>query len=149
MSKSISQIEVHNIWKVFGDALETALQPEHASKSRDEIRQELGLVIGLRDVSFAVDTGEVFVVMGLSGSGKSTLVRSLIRLTEPTAGQIFFDRLGHPGLLSEAVGGVPAQQGRHGLPALRPLPALQRCRKRGVRLGSKRDEQAVEVRGRA
>lgn len=91
MSKSISQIEVHNIWKVFGDAPEIALQPEHASKSRDEIRQELGLVIGLRDVSFAVDTGEVFVVMGLSGSGKSTLVRSLIRLTEPTAGQIFFD----------------------------------------------------------
>ena len=42
----------------------------------------------MRDVSFEVWPGEVFVVMGLSGSGKSTLVRTLIRLIEPTAGTI-------------------------------------------------------------
>ena len=42
----------------------------------------------MRDVSFEVWPGEVFVVMGLSGSGKSTLVRTLIRLIEPTAGAI-------------------------------------------------------------
>jgi len=42
----------------------------------------------VRDVSFDVWPGEVFVVMGLSGSGKSTLVRTLIRLIEPTAGAI-------------------------------------------------------------
>ena len=42
----------------------------------------------MRDVSFDVWPGEVFVVMGLSGSGKSTLVRTLIRLIEPTAGAI-------------------------------------------------------------
>ncbi len=42
----------------------------------------------MRDVSFDVWPGEVFVVMGLSGSGKSTLVRTLIRLIEPTAGSI-------------------------------------------------------------
>jgi glycine betaine/proline transport system ATP-binding protein len=35
--------------------------------------------------------GEIFVVMGLSGSGKSTLVRTLIRLIEPTAGEIEID----------------------------------------------------------
>ena len=74
MSHSGRQIEVSNVWKVFGENPDAALRPEHASKSREEIRQELGLVVGLRDVSFAVDTGEVFVVMGLSGSGKSTLV---------------------------------------------------------------------------
>jgi glycine betaine/proline transport system ATP-binding protein len=45
-------------------------------------------VIALRDVSFDVGFGETFVVMGLSGSGKSTLVRCLIRLIEPTSGQI-------------------------------------------------------------
>ena len=44
----------------------------------------------MRDVSFNVAAGEVFVVMGLSGSGKSTLVRCLIRLIEPTAGQVVF-----------------------------------------------------------
>ena len=45
----------------------------------------------MRDVSFDVWPGEVFVVMGLSGSGKSTLVRTLIRLIEPTAGEISID----------------------------------------------------------
>jgi glycine betaine/proline transport system ATP-binding protein len=44
----------------------------------------------VRDISFNVAAGEVFVVMGLSGSGKSTLVRCLIRLIEPTAGQVVF-----------------------------------------------------------
>ncbi len=91
MSEQGRRIEVANVWKVFGDRSERALDPEHASKSRAELRQELGVVVGLRDVSFAVNSGEVFVVMGLSGSGKSTLVRCLIRLTEPTAGQVHFD----------------------------------------------------------
>ena len=91
MSQGERRIEVENVWKVFGGKPERALQPEHASKSREEIRQELGLVIGLRDVSFAVNSGEVFVVMGLSGSGKSTLVRCLLRLAEPTAGRVYFD----------------------------------------------------------
>src|SRR4029079_10320796 len=43
------------------------------------------------DVSFDVQPGEVFVVMGLSGSGKSTLVRCLTRLIEPTFGTIELD----------------------------------------------------------
>ena len=42
----------------------------------------------VKEVSFDVKPGEVFVVMGLSGSGKSTLVRLLTRLIEPTAGTI-------------------------------------------------------------
>ena len=42
----------------------------------------------MKDVSFDVAPGEVFVVMGLSGSGKSTLVRCLTRLIEPTAGTV-------------------------------------------------------------
>jgi glycine betaine/proline transport system ATP-binding protein len=41
--------------------------------------------------SFAVEQGEIVVVMGLSGSGKSTLVRCINRLIEPTAGQVFVD----------------------------------------------------------
>ena len=91
MRPGISQIEVSDLWKVFGENPEAALLPEYESMSREEIRRALDVVVGLRNVSFSVDTGEVFVVMGLSGSGKSTLVRCLIRLTEPTAGQVCFD----------------------------------------------------------
>lgn len=45
----------------------------------------------MRDISFNVRAGEIFVIMGLSGSGKSTLVRCLIRLIESTKGRIEFD----------------------------------------------------------
>ncbi|HEU5363863.1 MAG TPA: glycine betaine/L-proline ABC transporter ATP-binding protein [Gaiellaceae bacterium] len=58
---------------------------------RSELRAKTGCVAAVRDVSFDVRPGEVFVVMGLSGSGKSTLVRTLIRLIEPTAGRVEID----------------------------------------------------------
>ena len=50
--------------------------------------QERGLIPAVRDVSFTVGNGELFVVMGLSGSGKSTVVRCISRLLEPTAGSV-------------------------------------------------------------
>jgi glycine betaine/proline transport system ATP-binding protein len=62
-----------------------------ADLPRSELRAKTGCVAAVRDVSFEVYPGEVFVVMGLSGSGKSTLVRTLIRLIEPTAGHIELD----------------------------------------------------------
>ena len=62
-----------------------------AELSRAELREKTGCVAAVRDVSFEVWPGEVFVVMGLSGSGKSTLVRTLIRLIEPTAGRVEID----------------------------------------------------------
>ena len=86
-----NQIEVKNLWKVFGSKPELAFQPQYADASRAEIQEALGLVVGLRDVSFNVDRGQIFVVMGLSGSGKSTLVRCLIRLIEATQGEVRFD----------------------------------------------------------
>jgi glycine betaine/proline transport system ATP-binding protein len=81
-------IDVRGVWKVFGHGGDRIPGSPDADLSRSELRAKTGCVAAVRDVSFQVWPGEVFVVMGLSGSGKSTLVRTLIRLIEPTAGSI-------------------------------------------------------------
>lgn len=81
-------ISVKNLWKVFGPKADQVPGSAHASLSRAELRAQTGCVAAVRDVSFDVAPGEVFVVMGLSGSGKSTLVRCMTRLIEPTSGSI-------------------------------------------------------------
>lgn len=43
------------------------------------------------NVSFQVDKGDIFAIIGLSGAGKSTLVRLLNRLEEPDEGNVFID----------------------------------------------------------
>ena len=91
MNEPERRIEVNDVWKVFGDNPERVFQPEYLEMSRTELQEHLGVVVGLRNISFQVDAGQIFVVMGLSGSGKSTLVRCLTRLMEATSGQIRFD----------------------------------------------------------
>ncbi|GGO88576.1 quaternary amine ABC transporter ATP-binding protein [Wenjunlia tyrosinilytica] len=84
---------VQNLWKVFGPSGKAARIPGsvEAALPADELRARTGCTVAVRDVSFDVRPGEVFVVMGLSGSGKSTLVRCLTRLIEPTAGELRID----------------------------------------------------------
>ncbi|MCX4813277.1 glycine betaine/L-proline ABC transporter ATP-binding protein [Streptomyces sp. NBC_01239] len=83
---------VDGLWKVFGPkADEVPADPELTSLDAAALRARTGCTAAVRDVSFDVRKGEVFVVMGLSGSGKSTLVRCLTRLIEPTAGTIAID----------------------------------------------------------
>ena len=48
MNPPAYHIQVSGLWKVFGSKPERALEPQHAGKSRDEIQEELGLVVGLR-----------------------------------------------------------------------------------------------------
>ena len=81
-------ISVRALWKVFGRNPERVLDPQHAERDKAFFQTEFGNVVGLRDVNFEVKKGETFVIMGLSGSGKSTLVRCLLRLIDPTAGEI-------------------------------------------------------------
>jgi glycine betaine/proline transport system ATP-binding protein len=81
-------IAVRNLWKIFGRRADRIPGSPDAELSRAELRARTGCLAAVRDVSFDVPAGEIFVVMGLSGSGKSTLVRCLTRLIEPTAGEI-------------------------------------------------------------
>ncbi len=85
---TIPQITVRNVWKVFGAHPQQVVDQLAAGGSKEEVLEESGHVLAVRDVSFAVQKGETFVVMGLSGSGKSTLLRCLPRLIEQTRGEI-------------------------------------------------------------
>jgi glycine betaine/proline transport system ATP-binding protein len=84
----MSAIRAEHLFKVFGSHPERALEPLRAGEDRDEVYRRTGQLGAVVDATFTVESGELFVVMGLSGSGKSTLVRTLIRLIEPSAGKI-------------------------------------------------------------
>lgn len=57
------------------------------------VAQVFGARTIFRDVSFVVETGEVFVILGGSGCGKSTVLRQIVGLQKPSAGRVLV--LGH------------------------------------------------------
>lgn len=89
-------ISCDHVWQVFGanapKRLEEALRETAGeAKAASALLRSWGLIVALQDVTFDVQEGEVFVIMGLSGSGKSTLIRVISRLIEGTSGQIHID----------------------------------------------------------
>lgn len=83
-----TQLQVKNLWKVY--------KPKGIEIDVDDpdslaAAQEAGAVPAVQNVSFSVEKGEIFVIMGLSGSGKSTLIRCLLRLIEPSSGEVWID----------------------------------------------------------
>ena len=86
-----TKVEVKNLFKVFGPNPAEGMRLLDEGLDKDAIFEKTGNTVGVRDASFSIREGEIFVVMGLSGSGKSTIVRMLNRLIDATAGQVLID----------------------------------------------------------
>ncbi|MCP3989507.1 MAG: betaine/proline/choline family ABC transporter ATP-binding protein [Actinomycetia bacterium] len=85
-------IRLDNVYKIFGPQPRgRAFELVRAGIGKDEVLNRSGHVVGLNDVSFSINRGEIFVVMGLSGSGKSTAIRTVNKLHEVTSGEVWVD----------------------------------------------------------
>ncbi|HHF0511319.1 TPA: choline ABC transporter ATP-binding protein [Vibrio antiquarius] len=81
-------ITIQNLDVVFGQQPSQALALLDQGKSRQEIIDETGQVVGVDNVSLNVKQGEICVLMGLSGSGKSSLLRTVNGLNEISRGSL-------------------------------------------------------------
>ena len=50
-----------------------------------------GSFVVQRDLTFTINRGDIFIIMGGSGCGKSTLMRHMVGLKAPAKGQVFYD----------------------------------------------------------
>lgn len=97
------KLSVQHVYKIFGKNAKKAINMVKQGKTKEHIFSETGQTVGVKDASFDIYEGEIFVIMGLSGSGKSTMVRMLNRLIEPTQGKIFLDDTDIASLNTEAL----------------------------------------------
>ena len=81
-------ITIKNLDVVFGQQQAQALALLDQGKSRQEIIDETGQVVGVDNVSLNVKQGEICVMMGLSGSGKSSLLRTVNGLNDISRGSL-------------------------------------------------------------
>ncbi|PML47672.1 choline ABC transporter ATP-binding protein [Vibrio lentus] len=86
--KAMDAITIKNLDVVFGDKPKQALELLDQGKTRQEIIDETGQVVGVDNVSLTVEEGEICVLMGLSGSGKSSLLRAVNGLNEISRGSL-------------------------------------------------------------
>lgn len=89
--EKIAKVKVRDLIKVFGQKPKKCFDFIEQGLSKQEILEKTQQNVALRNVSFDVYDGEIFVLMGLSGCGKSTLLRCINRLIEPTAGSVTLD----------------------------------------------------------
>ncbi|NLK18842.1 MAG: ATP-binding cassette domain-containing protein, partial [Synergistaceae bacterium] len=86
-------ILIRDLWKIYPQKEGLSVTSEDVEN--EELVEELDkgddAVVAMKNVSLTINQGETFIIMGLSGSGKSTLIRCLLRLVEPTSGEIIIN----------------------------------------------------------
>ncbi|MGB8817160.1 MAG: choline ABC transporter ATP-binding protein [Rhizobiaceae bacterium] len=81
-------VEFQNVDIIFGSRAKEAQAMLDQGKSRAEILDATGSVLGAAGANLVVNEGEISVLMGLSGSGKSTLLRAVNGLNKVTRGKV-------------------------------------------------------------
>ncbi|MEE4263887.1 MAG: ATP-binding cassette domain-containing protein [Desulfobacteraceae bacterium] len=57
----------------------------------EDLTMAYGSFVVQRDLTFTINRGDIFIIMGGSGCGKSTLMRHMVGLKEPAKGKVFYD----------------------------------------------------------
>ena len=120
-------VAFENVDIVFGTNLDAAFALLDRGASRDEVIAATDCVPGAVDINFAVERGEICVLMGLSGSGKSTVLRAINRLNTVARGTVTVEHEGKTidvGTCDDSdAPRAPHPRRGHGVPAVR-APAL-------------------------
>src|SRR4030067_2155871 len=77
----------------------------HGVKKYFKVKRN-NLLKAVDDVSFSVNEAQIFGLVGESDCGKSTLARLILRLMEPTGGEIFFDSIDVINAQGKALSGI-------------------------------------------
>ena len=85
------KVEISHLFKIFGSNPNGVMGLVQDGISKQDLLDQHGHVLGLRDINIDVPARRIQVIMGLSGSGKSTLIRHINRLIEPTSGEVVID----------------------------------------------------------
>jgi len=88
VGQALPMAEFRHVDVLFGKHSAPALALLDAGKTRQEILDATGAVLGAADCSLQIAAGEISVLMGLSGSGKSTLLRCLNGLNKANRGAV-------------------------------------------------------------
>jgi len=69
----------------------TAVESPAVGVAVEHLSKNFGALQALKNVSFTVEPGEIFVLMGPSGSGKSVLLKHIVGLENPSSGRVLID----------------------------------------------------------
>ncbi len=81
-------ISIRNLDVIFGKNIKSSLGLLDSGKSRQDVIDTTGDVVGVQNASIDVHEGEICVLMGLSGSGKSSLLRAINGLNQISRGEL-------------------------------------------------------------